>query len=120
MGTLYPHNGLANRRLRPLGHLSKVLHSIVRGGGGIRTLDGDYLPITVFKTVAFNHSATPPPVPPPRERRSCSRNAPGKQAGGALRLAPAPSGTAGPGPRWGGSSPPSPRTPAIRPPRPAP
>jgi hypothetical protein len=31
-----------------------------RGGGGIRTLGGDYLPTTVFKTVAFNRSATPP------------------------------------------------------------
>jgi hypothetical protein len=34
--------------------------SLENGGGGIRTLEGPGWPLTVFKTVAFNRSATPP------------------------------------------------------------
>jgi hypothetical protein len=34
--------------------------SLGNGGGGIRTLEGPKWPLTVFKTAAFNRSATPP------------------------------------------------------------
>ncbi len=82
IGTFVPYNGLANRRLQPLGHPSIGLWglgclpetandtlaqnqtfetpSVLSGGGrGIRT-PGRLAPTTVFKTAAFNHSAIPP------------------------------------------------------------
>jgi hypothetical protein len=51
---LTAYNGLANRRLQPLGQLSKN-----GGWGGIRTHEG-VTPLPVFKTGAFNLSATHP------------------------------------------------------------
>src|SRR5215204_3818598 len=60
---LDPYNGLANRRLRPTRPPLQIFScqgiSCVRGGGGIRTLGG-VAPSSVFKTDAFDHSATPP------------------------------------------------------------
>ena len=39
---------------------SFTFYNIAGGGGGIRTPDSDLVGITVFKTAAFNRSATPP------------------------------------------------------------
>ena len=63
---LSPHTRLAIEHLRPLGHVSTAIFERTapgkpgkrKGGGGIRTLEGITLP--VFKTGAFNRSATPP------------------------------------------------------------
>lgn len=60
-------NRLAGGPIRPLWHLPKHVDNrgvnlllTARGGGrGIRTL-GEPKPTTVFKTVAFVHSAIPP------------------------------------------------------------
>jgi hypothetical protein len=50
-------------QLKPLQHFSreglKELRVLSGGGGGIRTPEG-LAPLTVFKTAAFNRSATPP------------------------------------------------------------
>ena len=55
----YPYTGLANQRLRPLGHLSEPVSLFSGGGGRIRTFGGRE-PSAVFKTAALNRSATPP------------------------------------------------------------
>jgi hypothetical protein len=67
-----PRNERRNAEARPLPILDP---SGTSGGGGIRTLGAGVTDSTVFKTVAFNRSATPP-----------ERN---------LRVAPAPGGRAG-------------------------
>ena len=54
-----PFTGLANQRLRPLGHLSETLPLSPGGGGRIRTFGGRE-PSAVFKTAALGRSATPP------------------------------------------------------------
>ena len=61
-GRSLPPNDLANRPLQPLGYLSAAVKQYSRldgGGGGIRT-HGTVAGTTVFKTVSFNHSDTPP------------------------------------------------------------
>ena len=65
---LSPYDGLANRSLRPLGHLSQT----IGGGSRIRT-HGARLRSAVFKTAAFDHSAIPPnplTMPQPRDIES--------------------------------------------------
>jgi hypothetical protein len=55
-----------SQRARDQPQVEKTLEtchfSLVSGGGGIRTLEGPRWPLTVFKTAAFNRSATPPGV----------------------------------------------------------
>ena len=64
---LSPYNGLANRRLRPLGHLSKIQLSDEHSEDSEEHSEEEEgfeppstFALTVFKTVAFDHSATPP------------------------------------------------------------
>ena len=58
----FPYTGLANLRLQPLGHLStrELPFKEPSGGAGrIRTYER-LAPLAVFKTAAFNRSATHP------------------------------------------------------------
>lgn len=55
-----PHDALARRWFKPLTHVSADQQNS-GGSGGIRT-PGRRKPTTVFKTVAFNHSATLPQI----------------------------------------------------------
>jgi hypothetical protein len=69
-----PRNERRNAEARPLPILDP---SGTSGGGGIRTLGAGVTDSTVFKTVAFNRSATPP------ERNLRVAPAPGARGRGA-------------------------------------
>ncbi len=52
-------NNVVNKAILEIANHLITLKKVVGGGGGIRT-HGRLSPTSVFKTGAFNHSATPP------------------------------------------------------------